>query len=129
MAHFAEIDENNIVTRVIVVADEHEADGENWCNSFLGGTWKKTSYNTRGNVHALGGTPYRKNYAGVNDIFDASRDAFVEPQEFASWILNETTCLWSPPIAYPDDGKYYEWNETAHQTDNSTGWDEITLPT
>jgi hypothetical protein len=123
MAHFAEIDENNIVTRVIVVADENEADGENWCNGFLGGTWKKTSYNTLGNVHALGGTPFRKNYAGVGDTYDASRDAFIEPHEFASWTLNETTCMWNPPVAMPVDDKLWEWNET------ETKWDEITLPT
>tara|TARA_B100000929_G_scaffold287759_1_gene275009 strand:- start:589 stop:981 length:393 start_codon:yes stop_codon:yes gene_type:complete len=129
MAHFAEIDENNIVTRVIVVADEHEADGENWCNNFLGGTWKQTSYNTLGNVHALGGTPLRKNYAGTGDTYDATRDAFIEPHEFPSWTLNETTCMWNPPIPVPDDGKMYEWNETAHQADNSTGWDEVTPPT
>jgi len=130
MAHFAEINASNVVTRVIVVADENEADGENWCNGFLGGTWKKTSYNTYGNVHALGGTPYRKNYAGIGDTYDVSRDAFIEPQAFASWTLDETTCLWTPPITAPDDdSKIYEWNETAYQADNSTGWDEITLPT
>lgn len=129
MAHFAEIDESNIVTRVIVVADENEADGENWCNGFLGGTWKQTSYNTFGNVHALGGTPFRKNYAGVGDTYDASRDAFIEQKQFASWTLNETTCLWEAPIAHPDDGKYYEWNETAYQADNSAGWSEVTPPT
>ena len=94
MAHFAEIDENNIVTRVIVVADEHEADGENWCNNFLGGTWKQTSYNTLGNVHALGGTPLRKNYAGKGYIYDSTRDAFYEPQPEGSWTLNEDTCQW-----------------------------------
>ena len=123
MAHFAEINASNIVTRVIVVADENEADGENWCNGFLGGTWKKTSYNTRANVHALGGTPYRKNYAGVGDTYDASRDAFIEPHEFASWTLNETTCMWNPPVAMPVDDKLYEWNET------ETRWDEVILPT
>ena len=128
MAHFAEIDENNIVTRVIVVADEHEADGENWCNGFLGGTWKKTSYNTRGNIHALGGTPFRKNYAGVGDTYDSSRDAFIELKEFESWTLNETTCLWEPPIPTPDDDRLYKWDETAYQADNSTGWDEVVLP-
>ena len=123
MAHFAEIDENNIVTRVIVVADEHEADGENWCNGFLGGTWKKTSYNTLGGVHLLGGTPFRKNFAGIGDTYDASRDAFIEPHEFASWTLNETTCMWNPPVAMPVDDKLWEWNET------ETRWDEVTLPT
>jgi len=115
---------------VIVVADENEADGENWCNGFLGGTWKKTSYNTYGNVHNLGGTPYRKNFAGVGDKFDAARDAFIEPQAFASWTIDETTCLWTPPLTVPDDdSKIYEWNESAYQADNSTGWDEVTLPT
>jgi|TARA_B110000211_G_scaffold218550_1_gene263468 hypothetical protein len=129
MAHFAEIDESNIVTRVIVVADENEADGENWCNGFLGGTWKQTSYNTLGGIHLLGGTPFRKNYAGVGDTYDASRDAFIEQKQFASWTLNETTCLWDPPVAMPDDGKYYKWNETAYQADNSAGWSEVTPPT
>jgi hypothetical protein len=123
MAHFAEIDESNIVTRVIVVADENEADGENWCNGFLGGTWKKTSYNTYGGIHLLGGTPFRKNFAGIGDTYDASRDAFIEPHEFASWTLNETTCMWNPPVAMPVDDKLWEWNET------ETKWDEITLPT
>ena len=128
MAHFAEIDENNIVIRVIVVADENEADGENWCNGFLGGTWKKTSYNTYGGVHKLGGTPFRYNFAGKGDTYDASRDAFIEPKEFASWTLDETTCRWIPPIVIPDDGKYYKWNETAYQADNTNGWEEFTPP-
>ena len=127
MAHFAEIDESNIVTRVIVVADENEADGENWCNGFLGGTWKQTSYNTLGGIHLLGGTPFRKNYAGVGDTYDASRDAFIEQKQFASWTLNETTCLWEPPIPQPDDGKDYFWDETNYQADNSNGWHELTL--
>ena len=124
MAHFAEIDENNIVLKVIVVADENEADGENWCNGFLGGIWKKTSYHTSGNVHALDGTPFRKNYASVGNAFDASRDAFIAPQPYASWTLNETTCQWNSPITYPNDGKLYEWNESNYQADNSTGWVE-----
>ena len=111
MAHFAEIDENNIVLRVIVVADEHEADGENWCNGFLGGTWKQTSFNTVGNVHALDGTPFRKNYAGTGMTYDASRNAFLNSQPFASWALNETTCLWESPITKPDDSNEYNWNE------------------
>jgi hypothetical protein len=120
MAHFAELDENNIVLRVIVVADEHEADGENWCNSFAGGTWKQTSYNTRGGVHILEGTPLRKNYAGTGFTYDLTRDAFILPKPFASWILNETTCLWEAPVARPaDDGKRYEWNE------DITNWEEV----
>ena len=125
MAHFAEIDENNIVLRVIVVADEHEADGENWCNGFLGGTWKQTSFNTVGNVHALGGTPFRKNYAGTGMTYDASRNAFLNSQPFASWALNETTCLWESPIDYPSGNKIYRWDEDAYQADNNNGWVEI----
>jgi hypothetical protein len=119
MAHFAEIDESNIVTRVIVVADENEADGENWCNGFLGGTWKQTSYNTLGGIHLLGGTPFRKNYAGVGDTYDASRDAFIAPKPYPSWVLIEDTCQWQPPTAMPDDGKMYAWNEA------NTQWDEV----
>ena len=119
MAHFAELDGSNIVTRVIVVADEHEADGENWCNGFLGGTWKQTSYNTWGGVHTLGGTSFRKNYAGIGYIYDKTRDAFREPQPYASWTLNESTCIWEPPVAMPDDDKPYHWNEA------TTSWVEI----
>ena len=125
MAHFAEIDENNIVLRVIVVADEHEADGENWCNGFLGGTWKQTSFNTVGNVHALDGTPFRKNYAGVDYTYDTTRDAFIPPKPYPSWALNETTCLWESPIDYPSGNKIYRWDEDAYQADNNNGWVEI----
>jgi len=119
MAHFAEIDGSNIVTRVIVVADENEADGENWCNGFLGGTWKQTSYNTWGGVHTLGGTPFRKNYAGTGDTYDATRDAFIKPQNYPSWILNEDTCHWESPVDYPDDGERYKWDE------DTTNWVEL----
>ena len=120
MAHFAEIDENNIVTRVIVVADEHEADGENWCNSFLGGNWKQTSYNTKGGKHYApssdeedDGTPFRKNYAGVGFTYDATRDAFIAPQPYPSWTLNEDTCRHDCPVPYPDgDDERYVWDES-----------------
>tara|TARA_Y100000034_G_C6708703_1_gene312940 strand:- start:34 stop:420 length:387 start_codon:yes stop_codon:yes gene_type:complete len=128
MAHFAELDENNIVLRVIVVADEHEADGENWCNGFLGGTWKQTSYNTRGGKHydqennEDGGTPFRKNYASSGDTYDATRDAFIRPQPFPSWTLDEDTCQWSAPVDYPDDGKHYAWDEA------TTNWVEFEEP-
>ena len=122
MAHFAEIDENNIVLRVIVVADEHEADGENWCNGFSGGTWKQTSFNTVGNVHTLDGTPFRKNYAGIGYTYDTTRDAFIPPKPYPSWALNETTCLWESPIDYPSDNKIYRWDEDVYQADNNTGW-------
>ena len=112
MAHFAELDENNIVLRVDVIADEHEADGENWCNNFSGGTWKQTSYNTSGGVHLLGGTPFRKNYAGIGFTYDATRDAFIAPQPYPSWTLNEDTCQYECPVAYPDsEVENYVWNE------------------
>jgi len=129
MAHFAEIDGSNIVTRVIVVADEHEADGENWCNGFLGGTWKQTSYNTLGGVHLLGGTPFRKNFAGVGGKYDATRDAFISPQDYPSWVLNESTCQWEAPNECPNDGGIYIWDEDAYQADNSKGWESYTPPT
>ena len=112
MAYFAQLDENNIVTQVIVVDDKHEADGENWCKNFLGGNWKQTSYNTLGGVHLLGGTPFRKNFAGIGYKYDQTRDAFIPPKPFNSWTLNETTCLWEAPITYPTDGQRYTWNET-----------------
>ena len=115
MAHFAEINENNKVLRVIVVNDEYEADGENWCNQLLGGTWKQTSYNTSGGVHSLGGTPFRKNYAGGGFTYDTTRDAFIPPHEFASWTLNESTCNWEAPIAKPTDGNIWEWDEETLQ--------------
>ena len=84
-----------------------------------GDVYKQTSYNTHGGVHALGGTPLRKNYAGIGYTYDAGRDAFIPPKPYASWVLNETTCLWDAPVAYPDDGKRYSWDEA------TTSWVEI----
>jgi hypothetical protein len=100
MAHFAELDENNIVLRVIVVDDAHEADGENWCNNFAGGRWKQTSYNNN----------IRYNYAGIGYFYDADADAFYEPQLYPSWSLDEAY-IWQPPTPHPDDGKDYWWDE------------------
>ena len=122
MAHFAQIDENNVVVQVLVVSDADEHRGQEFLANDLGlgGTWKKTSYNTHGGVHALGGTPYRKNYAGIGYTFDAARDAFIPPKPFNSWVLNETSCLWEAPVAYPTDGKMYTWDEA------STSWVEVT---
>ena len=125
MAHFAELGESNIVTRVIVVDDDHEADGENWCNGVYGGTWKQTSYNTFAGAHSLGGTPLRKNYAGLGDTYDSSKDAFIEPKPYSSWTLNEDTCRWDAPVDKPDDGKLYEWDESVYQGDNTKGWVEV----
>lgn len=113
MAHYAFLNENNIVTEVIVGKDEGE-EGVDWeahYGAFRGQTCKRTSYNTHGGVHSGGGTPYRKNYAGIGYTYDASRDAFIPPKPYVSWILNEDTCIWNAPVAYPDDGGFYRWDE------------------
>ena len=127
MAHFAELDSNNVVLRVIVVsnADTSTAQGEEkesigiaFCERLLGGTWVKTSYNAK----------IRKNYAGIGYTYDKDRDAFIPPKPYASWVLNETTCLWNAPVAMPSDvgqgepPKMYTWNE------NTTSWDLVTNP-
>lgn len=111
MAHFAELDENNIVVRVIVVPDREEANGEAYCNALLGGTWKQTSYNTQENVHKLGGTPLRKNFAGHGYKYNSEIDGFVPPCEYASWVLNTTKGIYEAPVPYPDDGNSYAWDE------------------
>lgn len=114
MAHYAFLDENNIVTEVIVGKDEGE-DGIDWeqhYGEFRGQTCKRTSYNTIGGVHTGGGTPFRKNYAGIGYTYDEQRDAFIQPKPFASWVLNEDTCQWNSPVPMPTDGKRYMWNET-----------------
>ena len=111
MAHFAEVDSTNIVLRVIV-ADQ------DFINSGAVGDsahWIQTSYNTYGGVHALGGTPLRKNYAGLGYTYDASRDAFIPPKPFASWVLNETTANWEAPVPMPTNGKMYRWDEETIQ--------------
>ena len=113
MAHYAFLDSNNIVTEVIVGKNEGEdsIDWEQYYGEFRGQTCKRTSYNTYDGVHKNGGTPYRKNYAGIGYTFDATRDAFIPPKPFASWVLNETTCSWEAPTAMPTDEKRYSWNE------------------
>jgi hypothetical protein len=113
MAHFAEINSNNRVLRVVPVVNtiildkngqESEELGQEFLSRTLGGNWIQTSYNAR----------IRKNYAGIGMIYDASRDAFMhlKPANNNSWVLNEDTCQWEPPIAYPDDGKLYKWDES-----------------
>jgi hypothetical protein len=104
MSHFAKI-VNGIVTEVIV-AEQDFIDSLPESSS-----WVQTSYNTYGGVHALGNTPLRKNYAGIGFTYNHLRDAFIPPKPYASWKLNETTCLWEPPIQYPNDGKDYVWDE------------------
>ena len=130
MTHFAEIDALQRVIKVVVVdnADTQDKDGNEvesigaeYLNDAFGGTWLKTSYNTLDNTHTLGGTPFRKNYAGIGHTYDATRDAFISPQPYPSWTLDEDICIWEAPVARPDDGKAYSWDE------DTTNWVEITL--
>lgn len=114
MAHYAELDDNNIVLRVIVGVDEPH-DGEAIYAQTTGTVWKKTSYNTYGGVHSLGGTALRKNYAGIGFTYDAQRDAFISPKPYASWVLNDLTCQWDAPIPMPTDDKKYGWDEQNYQ--------------
>jgi hypothetical protein len=110
MAHYAILDENNVVTDVTVGKNEDELiDGQpvDW-EAYYGG--KRTSYNTVGGVHLLGGTPFRKNYAGIGYTYRQDIDAFVPPKPFASWLLN-AQAQWEAPVAMPADGKMYSWNE------------------
>ena len=130
MAHFAKLDENSIVTQVVVVHNDvatSESAGAIFLNNMYGtsDTWKQTSYNTFGNQHTKGGTPFRKNFAGIGFTYDASNDAFIAPKPYNSWTLNNTTYLWEAPITKPDDGQPYVWDETLYQSDNSKGWVEI----
>lgn len=113
MAHYAFLDSNNIVTEVIVGKDEGDGgiDWEQHYGEFRNQVCKRTSYNTSGGVHANGGTPLRKNYAGIGHTYDATRDAFIPPKPFASWVLNETSCNWDAPTPMPIDDKRYIWNE------------------
>ncbi len=116
MAHYAYLDENNIVTNVIVGKDESDIVLDENGNPYDWEVYygaKKTSYNTIGGVHLLGGTPFRKNYAGIGYTYDESRDAFIEPKPHESWVLNEDTCTWEAPIQRPEniDGHIWMWNE------------------
>ena len=124
MAHFAKLGIGNIVERVEVVHNNVATDeqtGVDFLNNLYKtrDVWKKTSYNTHAGVHKLGGTPFRKNYAGIDFSYDQTRDAFIPPKPFNSWTLNETTCLWEAPVAYPTDGQKYTWNE------ETTSWDLV----
>jgi len=113
MAHYAFLDENNIVTEVIVGKDEGEdgIDWEVWYGDFRGQVCKRTSYNTIGNIHRTGGTPYRGNYAGIGYIYREDIDAFVAPQPYPSWILN-ANAIWQAPVDMPNDNQIYNWNES-----------------
>ena len=124
MAHFAQINEENIVTQVIVAEQDFINTGAVGDPS----KWIQTSYNTRAGVHygpdglPDSGVALRKNYAGIGYTYDAGRDAFIPPKPFASWILDEETCIYTPPVGMPTDGKMYVWNET------TTSWDEFVPP-
>jgi hypothetical protein len=122
------MDENNIVTEVIPGRNESEvvggvSDWEKWYGDFRGQVCKRTSYNTVGGVHLFGGTPYRKNYAGIGYTYDEARDAFIAPKPFDSWVLDEETCQWQAPTPMPTDGLMYWWNE------EELKWQAITLLT
>ena len=117
MAHFAKIGVGNKIIKVAVVSNNiatTEQAGVDFLNNLYGSrdVWKQTSYNTKAGVHLNGGTAFRKNYAGIGYTYDQTRDAFIPKKPFNSWILNETTCQWEAPVAYPDGDNRYNWNET-----------------
>jgi hypothetical protein len=116
MAHYAFIDDNNIVTEVITGRDEDDlAEGvtswEDYYGAIRGQRCVQTSYNTRAGVHAFGGTPFRGNYAGIGFTYNEALDAFILPKPFPSWVLNTETFQWEAPVPYPEDGEQYRWDE------------------
>jgi hypothetical protein len=117
MAHFAKLGVGNIVEQIIVVSNDiatTEQAGVDFINKLYNtrDVWKQTSYNTYRGIHSSGGIPLRKNYAGIGYQYDQTRNAFIPPKPFNSWILNEDTCNWESPVAYPSDGNPYKWNES-----------------
>ena len=132
MASFAKIGLNSKVIEVLSVHNnvlkdsngvEQEVNGIDFLTKLTGySVWKQTSYNTHGGVHNNNGTPLRKNHAGIGYTYDEDRDAFIPEKPYASWILNEDTCIWKAPVAYPNDDKMYIWDEDVYQADNTTGW-------
>ena len=133
MASFAKLNSENIVITVISVVNEVLKDSNGVEQEQLGidflrtlynepnAIWKQTSYNTVGGIHQLGGTPFRKNHAGIGFTYDETRDAFIAPKPFNSWILNETTCIWEAPVARPNDNNIYTWNE------QTLSWDLLNI--
>ena len=126
MAHYAVLDSNNIVTSVFVGKNEDDPPG-NWEQYYKA---KRTSYNTRGGIYYNPNTDlpaedqsksFRKNYAGISYVYDESRDAFIPPKQFESWILNEDSCLWEAPVPYPNNEKFYVWDE------ETLSWKEVVL--
>jgi len=123
MSHYAQLDENNMIVFVIAAKSDHKEDE---FTESTGNVWKRTSYNTQGGVHYTDGVPsadqskaLRFNYAGIGFTYDENRDAFIPPQPYASWVLDEDTCLWVAPIAYPAEGDHV-WDEQAGD------WVEVT---
>jgi hypothetical protein len=115
MSHFVKVLDGKVIQGIVAEAE--------FFQTFVDsspGEWIQTSYNTHGGVHVNGGTPLRKNYAGIGYSYDRIKDAFIPPKPFASWVLNDDTCLWDAPTPMPTDDKFYEWNET------TTSWKEIT---
>ena len=115
MSHFVKVLDGKVIQGIVAEAE--------FFQTFVDsspGEWIQTSYNTHGGVHANGGTPLRKNYAGIGYSYDRIKDAFIPPKPFASWVLNDDTCLWDAPTPMPTDDKFYEWDET------TTSWKEIT---
>jgi hypothetical protein len=127
MGHYAFINDQNIVTEVITGKDETDKTEPDWEVHYAqfreGMICRRTSYNTMAGEHRNGGTPYRKNYAGIGFTWDESRNAFIPPKPYPSWTLVESTCQWEAPVARPDDGKFYTWNE------DLLNWEEFVIPT
>ena len=132
MAYFAKLDDFNKVTQVLSVSNdvitedgiEREELGQIFLRELFNepnAVWKQTSYNTNMGVHNLGKTPFRKNHAGIGYTYDENRDAFISPKPFNSWILNDNTCVWEPPIQMPEDGGVYDWNE------DTLSWERIEI--
>ena len=108
MAHFAKVNQTTKIVENVIVAEQDFIDSGAVGNPEL---WIQTSYNTYGGIHQLGGTPLRKNYAGIGYTYNAELDAFIPPKPYASWTLNENTCLWDSPTPVPTDDKNYKWDE------------------
>ena len=117
MGHFAKVVDSKVVT--VIVAEQDFIDSGVVGNP---SEWVQTSYNTHGGVHANGGTPLRKNYAGIGYTYDAGRDAFIPPKPYSSWVLNEGTAQWEAPVPMPPDGKFYNWDEA------TVNWVEVVIP-
>ena len=114
MSHYAKVVDGKVVSVIVAEAEFFKTFVDSSPGEYI-----QTSYNTHGGVHKNGGTPLRKNYAGIGFTYDRTKDAFIPPQPFASWVLDEQTCLWNAPVAMPTDGKAYAWDEA------TTSWKEV----